>query len=228
MENLFFESGFKLSGEKLQKFERFCEFLLENNKKFNITAIKNREEVFLKHFVDSLKGAKYFFSGKKILEIGSGGGFPSIPLKINDESLDFTLIEATKKKCDFLVSASEMLQFKDFEVINARAEDCAKNKLFESFDMVTARAVASLSILSELCLPYLKIGGRAVFYKNYSEEEIDSGLNAIETLGCKISEIEKYSLNGVEGERCLIVIDKIKNTEKIYPREYKKILKVPL
>ena len=214
-------------GKKAEKFAKFCEYLLSENKKFNITAITERDDVYLKHFFDSLCGKVFFESGKKVLEIGSGGGFPSVPLKIDDESLDFTLVEASAKKCAFLNSVKELLGFSEFRVENARAEDFAKTNE-EKFDFVTARAVAKSPVICELTLPCLKVGGRAVFYKNFSKEEITDAERAAKKLNCEIKEVFRYELPGVIGERCVIVIEKKAKCPDGYPRPYNKILKKPL
>lgn len=212
---------------KKEKFKTFCDFLLESNKKFNITAITDRDGVYLKHFADSLAGVDNFSEGANVLEIGSGGGFPSIPLKICRPDLKFTLAESNAKKCNFLKEAGKLLDFDDFTVINSRAEDLPQN-FKGKFDAVTARAVAGSSVLCELTIPYLKTGGKAVFYKNYSEKEITDAARAAEKLGAKLIAVQEYELDGIDGERCVMVIEKNTLTDGIYPRVYNKILKKPL
>lgn len=212
---------------KKEKFKTFCDFLLESNKKFNITAITDRDGVYLKHFADSLAGVDNFPECANILEIGSGGGFPSIPLKICRPDLKFTLAESNAKKCNFLKEAGKLLDFDDFTVINSRAEDLPQN-FKGKFDAVTARAVAGSSVLCELTIPYLKTGGKAVFYKNYSEKEIADAARAAEKLGAKLIAVQEYELDGIDGERCVMVIEKNTLTDGIYPRVYNKILKKPL
>lgn len=212
---------------KKEKFKTFCDFLLESNKKFNITAITDRDGVYLKHFADSLAGVDNFSEGANVLEIGSGGGFPSIPLKICRPDLIFTLAESNAKKCNFLKEAGKLLDFEDFTVINSRAEELPQN-FKGKFDAVTARAVAGSSVLCELTIPYLKTGGKAVFYKNYSEKEIADAARAAEKLGAKLIAVQEYELDGIDGERCVILIEKNALTDGIYPRVYNKILKKPL
>lgn len=212
---------------KKEKFKTFCDFLLESNKKFNITAITDRDGVYLKHFADSLAGVDNFPECANILEIGSGGGFPSIPLKICRPDLKFTLAESNAKKCNFLKEAGKLLDFEDFTVINSRAEELPQN-FKGKFDAVTARAVAGSSVLCELTIPYLKTGGKAVFYKNYSEKEITDAARAAEKLGAKLIAVQKYELDGIDGERCVMVIEKNALTDGKYPRPYNKILKKPL
>lgn len=228
MDSLEFEKKFNLSEKQAKDFALFCDFLLENNKKFNLTAIREKNAVYLKHFADSLSGLDYFTGGKKILEIGSGGGFPSVPLKICKPELDFTLVEATGKKCNFLNQVKDLLGFSDFTVINARGEDLSKNGYRDKFDIVTARAVASLCVLLEICAPLLKIGGKCTFYKSVSQSEIDEAQNALKKTGCVINRVVPYSLGDEEQERCLVLIEKVNQTPDIYPREYKQILKKPL
>lgn len=231
MREEFIKNEIKIDNKKEENFKEFCNFLLEENKKYNLTAIREENSVYVKHFSDSLKGIEFFNKEEKIIEIGSGAGFPSIPLKINDENLDLTLIEATNKKCGFLNLVKQKFEFKNFEVICSRAEELSKNEKYrEKFDKVTARAVAELNVLCELCTPFLKVGGKAVFYKNYSESEIKKAEKALKELNLKIVEIKKYVLKGDENsnERAILVIEKTKKTPEKYPREYKKILSKPL
>ena len=212
---------------KKGKFKKFCDFLLDSNKKFNITAITEPNDVYLKHFADSLAGVDNFSDNAHVLEIGSGGGFPSIPLKICRPDLKFTLAESNAKKCNFLKEAGELLDFESFTVINSRAEDLPQD-FKGKFDVVTARAVAGSSVLCELTLPYLRVGGKAVFYKNYSEEEIEGAARSAGKLGAELTAVQNYKLDGVDGERCVIIIEKTTVTDEKYPRPYNKILKKPL
>ncbi len=229
MKEILLNNLITVSEDGFSRLESFCDILLKKNKQFNLTAIREKAEVFEKHFADSLKGAKFFSEGQKILEVGSGGGFPSIPLKLTNTSLDFTLLEATGKKCAFLNEVKNTFNLSKLEVVNARAEEYAKTCARESFDIVTARAVASLNVLCELCLPFLKVGGSAVFYKQKSESEFKEGKRAIELLGGKMVDALEYTLySSPESERIIIIIKKIKNTPEKYPREYKKIIKVSL
>lgn len=234
MKQAFLINGITVTDEQYNEYKEFCNFLLRENLKYNVTAIREENQVFIKHFADSLMGKDYFSGGKKIIEIGSGGGFPSVPLKIYNKNLNLTLVEATGKKCEFLKAVKQRLAFENFEVINARCEQLAFNCAYrEQFDVVTARAVAELKILLELCVPFLKQGGKCVFYKNYSEEEINSAKNALKELNCAIKEIKKYTLLNVDGEvevgeRAVIIVEKSAQTPQKYPREYKKILKRPL
>lgn len=226
MKNLFLNCGILLTDEKVEKFNKFFSLLTEYNKMFNLTSITDREEVIIKHFIDSAIGIKYI-NGKKILDVGAGGGFPSIPLKIMDESLNFTLLEATGKKCEFLKIVAKELDLKNVDVINARAEDLAKKEGFrESFDTVVSRAVARLNTLSEYCIPFVKKGGIFLAYKGSNVEEINEANSAVKILGGEIKKVDNYSI--FDNERNLVLIEKIKLTEKKYPRGNGKERKNPL
>ena len=211
------EKGIKLSDLQSKKLENYRDLLIEWNKKFNLTAIKEPQDIEIKHFQDSLLGEVLFPENKKIVEVGSGGGFPSIPLMIKREDLEFTLIESTGKKCEFLTMVVNNLKL-NAKVINKRAEDVGKSELRESFDIVTARAVASLNVLSEYCLPLIKVGGLFIAYKSVNEEEFINAKKAISILGGEVVNVYNYSLSNNAGDRVIYVIKKVKNTPNIYPR----------
>lgn len=226
MKNLFKEYGYDLSEKQLGQFKVYCDILREYNAKFNLTAITDEKEIYIKHFIDSLSG-KEFVVGEKLTDIGSGGGFPALPLKITLPETDLTMIEATEKKCGFLRDAVKFLGLNKVTVINARAEDLGKDKNFrENFDTVTARAVAKLNILSELCLPFVKKGGVFIAYKGKADEESVEAENAVKILGGKIKKEKKFSLNG--DDRTVIVIEKTNETPTEFPRANAKIKKRPL
>ena len=226
MKNLFSKCGILLSNEKVEKFNKFFDLLIEYNKKFNLTSILEREEVIIKHFIDSALGLKYI-KGNKILDVGAGGGFPSIPLKIMNEDLDFTLLEATGKKCEFLKIVGKELNFNNFTVINGRAEDLAKVEgVRESVDCVVSRAVARLNTLSEYCIPFVKKGGLFLAYKGNNTEEIEEANKAIKILGGNIKSVENYGI--FDQTRNLVLIEKISLTDKKYPRGNGKERKNPL
>lgn len=225
MENVFKEFGYNISENQLELFENYYRILTFYNEKFNLTAITEKNEVYIKHFVDSIIGAK-FIEGD-FLDVGSGGGFPAIPLKIFKPELKATLLEATGKKCEFLKELVKELGLTNVNVIFGRAEELAHDKNYrEKYDYVTARAVAALPSLSEYCLPFLKTGGKFVAYKGDAENELKDAENAIKILGGKIENVEKFDLCG--NIRTIAVIKKIKPTEKIYPRANAKIRKKPL
>ena len=212
-----------------EKFRFFAELLKEYNKKYNLTSITEEREVKYKHFIDSLAGENFFFSGAKVLEVGSGAGFPSLPLKIVREDLKFTLVESTGKKCEFLKTAVKELGLNGVEVINARAEDLARdNKYREKFGVCCARAVARLNTLCEYCIPFVKEGGSMIAYKGDAEEEIKEAENAVKILGGGKTSAYSYELPENFGKRTLIVISKEKLTPQKYPRGNGKERKVPL
>lgn len=225
MENIFTRFGFNLSEKQLSAFENYYDLLNFYNAKFNITAITERSEVYLKHFVDSIIGAKYIEGD--FLDVGSGGGFPAIPVKILKPELNATLVDATGKKCEFLKEVVKELGLTNVRVICGRAEDLAHDGVYrEKFDCATARAVAALPVLTEYCLPFVKIGGKFVAYKGGAEEEILSAKNAVKILGGKFETNEKFDLSG--NSRTIVVIKKEKATDRIYPRPNAKIRKKPL
>lgn len=225
MTDLFENAGFFLDEKKLKLFEKYYEILSFYNEKFNLTAITEKKEVYLKHFVDSLTGAK-FITGD-FLDVGSGGGFPSVPIKILKPKLKATLLEATGKKCEFLRELVKELELKNTEVICGRAEELAHDKFYrEKFDFCTARAVAALPALCEYCLPFIKKGGKFVAYKGDAEQEILDAEKAVKILGGKIEKTEKIDLSG--NLRTIIVIDKESKTPEEYPRANAKIRKKPL
>ena len=222
----FLENGIVINNKQNDAFCEYYNLLVFYNEKFNITAITDREEVIKKHFIDSSIGAKYIKEGA-LIDVGSGGGFPAIPIKILKEDLSVTLLEATGKKCEFLKEVVKTLKLKDVSVLNGRAEDYAKDlKYREKFDYCTARAVARLNTLCEYCMPFVKVNGKFIAFKGEIDEELKESENAINILGGKINFVDKYML--YDAKRSIVVIDKIKNTEKKYPRGNGKERKNPL
>ena len=218
----------KINGELKERFETFKEMLLFYNNKFNLTAITDEKDIYIKHFLDCAAGDMFFDEGVSVIEIGSGGGFPSIPLKLLRGDLKFTLVESTGKKCGYLNEVVDKLQLKCVQVINARAEELAKDKKYrEKFDVCTARAVARLNTLAEYCLPFVKVGGLFIAYKGNCSEEIEEAQKAIDILGGKTERIEKYGLPNGES-RCLVVVKKVKPTPEKYPRGQGKERKCPI
>lgn len=226
MEKIFEEFDIELTEKQAEKLEKYYELLIEWNEKFNITAITERRDVYIKHFVDSLLFYKELKCGK-LLDVGSGGGLPAVPLAIVNEDLSVTMLEATGKKCEFLEEVIKELELKNARVINGRAEELAKNAGFrESFDICTARAVARLNLLCEYCLPLVKKGGIFAAFKGNGEEELIEAGNAIKLLGGKLKEVKKRDLEGAERE--LILIEKVSSTPEKYPRANGRIRKNPL
>jgi 16S rRNA (guanine527-N7)-methyltransferase len=226
MKEIFLSYGIDLTEKQLKSFEKYYELLIYYNEKFNITAITEREEVIKKHFVDSILGVDKI-CGKTHIDIGSGGGFPAIPIKIMKEDINLTLLEATGKKCEFLKTVVKELGLENVTVVNDRAETLAKNPSFrESFDVCTARAVARLNTLCEYCMPFVKVNGVFVSYKGDALEEVKEANSAISILGGKLEQVKEYELDGAK--RALITIKKIKNTPIKYPRGNGKERKNPL
>jgi 16S rRNA (guanine527-N7)-methyltransferase len=226
MKSYFEKYGITLTDKQQELFEKYYSLLIEYNKKFNLTAITEREEVINKHFVDSsLSCGKV--CGQTLLDVGSGGGFPAIPLKIMNDNLSVTMLEATGKKCEFLKTVVKELGLTNVTVINGRAEDIAKDERYrEKFDCVTARAVARLNTLLEYCMAFVKVGGIFVALKGDVEVELTEAENAIRVLGGRLKESFNYELEGAK--RALITVEKIKSTDKKYPRGNGKERKNPL
>ena len=225
MNGLFSETDFSLNEKQLSLFEKYFEILVEYNEKFNLTAITEKSEVYKKHFTDSLVGTKFLTSGK-LLDVGSGGGFPGIPLAIVRPDIYITLLDATEKKCEFLKTVVDKLELFNVNVICGRAEELAKEDLREKFDMCTARAVGRLNALSEYTLPFIKIGGKFICYKGNAEEELSDAENALKILGGTLETVYKKEFSF--GTREIIVIKKTAKTPSVYPRSYSKIKKNPL
>ena len=216
-----------LSNEMISKFVKYRDILLEWNEKFNLTAITDKDEIEEKHFIDSLFLDKYIpLENKTLLDVGSGAGFPGIPLAIAHPNLKVTLIESNGKKITFLKEAVKQLGLDNVEVVQSRIEEFAKR---ESFDIVTARAVKELNILLELTIPFAKVGGVLVAYKSILiDEELKRANHALKVL--EISNIDRkdYVLPKSKDNRVLLVIFKQKPTKKKYPRNYSEITKAPL
>lgn len=229
MRNLFLSLGIDLKEEKISKFNSFATHLKEVNEVMNLTTITADREMWIKHFLDSAIGKDFFEKGCNCLEVGSGGGFPSVPLKILRDDINFTLVESTGKKCEYLKGVGKLLGFDGFEVICERAEVLSKlSEHRERYLAVTARAVARLNTLCEYCLPFVKVGGVFIAYKGEAKDELKEAENAIKILGGKIKTIKEYDLPDGAGKRNLIVIEKIKNTPPQYPRGNGKERKKPL
>ena len=220
------KNNIKLTDLQKKQFKIYCDFLLEYNQHTNLTAIRDEESVYLKHFLDSASvGYIYKLKNEKVLDIGTGAGFPGVVLKILFPNIDLTLIDSNNKKTTFLNKLLDKLEIKEVKVLNERIE---KIKDRESFDIITSRAVSELRILVELSLPFLKVGGKVIALKSHIDEELPLALDAIEIIGGKKPTIVDIELSTILGKRCFVEIIKEKTTEKIYPRIYDKILKYPL
>ncbi|MFV0499869.1 MAG: 16S rRNA (guanine(527)-N(7))-methyltransferase RsmG [Bacilli bacterium] len=221
--------GIEITDEQIDKFESYFNFLVVENEKYNLTAITDEKEVYYKHFYDSLAISKFIdFDKQSLCDVGSGAGFPSIPLKIIFNNLSITIIDSLGKRIKFLKALCEMLELDGVECIHARAEDYAKTAR-ERFDFTTARAVASLPMLCELCIPLVKTGGYFFTPKgSRGLEEKDQAKNAVKTLGCLEKDNYSYFLPEKFGERTLLIFKKIKATPSKYPRTFGKIKNRPL
>lgn len=215
--------GIELSDAQIEQFRKYFELLVEWNEKMNLTAITDLEGVYLKHFYDSISPSFYFDFTKteSVCDVGAGAGFPSIPIKICFPHLHVTIVDSLNKRITFLNHLSEQLGLDNMEFVHARAEEFGQNmKYREQFDVVTARAVARLSVLSELCIPLAKQGGFFVALKAAAgAEELKDAKKAISTLGAALKEEFSFLLPVEESERSLFVFDKIKQTPKKYPRK---------
>lgn len=211
----------------ISKFEKYMDLLLEWNEKFNLTAIKTKEEIIEKHFYDCLLPVQMIdLNDKYIADLGTGAGFPGLVWSICFPSSKFVLIESTGKKCKFLKEVVDKLNLKNVDIINDRVENVHK---FETFDLVTSRAMSSLQIILEVGVPLLKIGGHFLAMKgSKGEEEIKSSKHCLDELKCSISAINKASLPTDDSKRINILVRKDAKTPKKYPRPWSNIVSKPL
>ena len=209
------------SVEQLSKFYKYMYMLIEWNEKINLTAITDPEEIILKHFIDSITIYKDLPHGAKIVDVGTGAGFPGIPLAIIDNKLKITLVDSLNKRLVFLQEVKKELKLENIEIIHSRAEDFGQNKNYrEKFDIATSRAVANLTTLSEYLIPLVKIGGKCICMKASDiEEEIKQSEKAINILGGKITNIEKFKLPQSDIDRTIVTITREKTTPSKYPRK---------
>ena len=232
LENGCRELGIELSQKQKNQFIQFYEFLVEKNKVMNLTGITEFEEVLTKHFLDSLACVKAIdmTKVKTIMDIGTGAGFPGVPLKIAFPHLEACLLDSLKKRVNFLEESFELLGLEGIKAIHGRAEEYAKNKEYrEKYDLCVSRAVSNLATLSEYCLPYVKVGGHFISYKSGTvQEELQQAEKAVKILGGKIQDVVYFNLPDSEIQRSLVVIEKIKTTPGRYPRKAGTPLKEPL
>lgn len=203
------------------KFNNYMELLLDWNEKINLTAITEKEDIILKHFKDSLTIEEFIPENAKVIDVGTGAGFPGIPLKIVRKDISLTLLDSLNKRIKFLDEVVNNLELENVETIHSRAEDAGMNKKYrEQYDIATSRAVANLSTLLEYLMPFVKVGGSVICMKGPNvEEELNNAKHAISELGGEIQEIKNFKLEGTDNERNIIIIKKVKPISGKYPRK---------
>ncbi len=218
------ELNITITNENLLKLEQYKEFLIEYNKHTNLTAIKDENSIYLKHFYDSLTINEYIKEKMNILDIGTGAGFPGMVLAIFNPTSHFVLLDSNNKKTTFLKLLKEKLNLPNVEIVNIRAEEYVRNN-FETFDIVTSRAVAELRILAELSIPALKINGLFIPLKSNVEKEEELFNKSLKVLNGKVITKKEFYLPIENSKRTILVIEHFKSTNNIYPRHYDKIIK---
>ncbi len=223
-QEIFDRYGFELGPETLALFQKYHDLLRKENRKVNLTSIEGSEEIYEKHFVDSLMLTKTLeLENRSLLDVGSGAGFPGVPLKIVHPRIDLTIIDSTLKRIRFLEKLRAMLGV-SFALFHERVEDFDRS---HTYDVVAARAVAPLNILVELCLPFVKVGGVFVAYKGKGyHEEIEASFAAIGVLGGRLGKVDVFEVAGAD--RALVHIEKVEHTPADYPRRFKNIKRNPL
>lgn len=228
------DRGIELTEQQVTQFQKYFSFLVETNEHVNLTAITEEEDVYLKHFLDSilplLELPEAFRQDASLIDIGAGAGFPSLPIKILRPDLQVTIVDSLNKRIKFLADLVELIGLENVELVHGRAEDVGQDKKYrEKFDLVTARAVAKLNTLSEYCLPLAKVGGEFVALKGpRGESELQDSSMAIGKLGGKLRTNKTVTLPETTELRMLTVIDKVKVTPKKYPRQAGMPSKKPL
>lgn len=224
------EINLDIDSSKIAKFYEYMNLLLEWNEKINLTAITEQNDIILKHFIDCLTIKKYLKDNDKIVDIGTGAGFPGIPLAIMSGANKFTLVDSLNKRVNFLNDVKEKIDLKNIEAIHSRAEEFGQNKIYrEKYDVAVSRAVANLSVLLEYLLPTVKVGGKVICMKGSQvKDEINEAKYALKELGGVIKLTDEFCLPETDMKRNIIVIEKIKNTPKKYPRKSGTPSKQPL
>lgn len=222
--------GVEISKEQSEKFFKYMNLLLEWNEKINLTAITEPKDIILKHFIDSITIEKYIKDNSKMIDIGTGAGFPGIPVSIIKNNVKITLMDSLNKRIKFLDEVIKENKLTNVDTIHGRAEELARNEEYrEKFDIATSRAVASLNILLEYMIPFVKVGGYCICMKGSNvEEEIEKAKKALEVLHCSIEKIEKFELPGSDYGRNIIIVKKNDSTSKKYPRKPGTPVKEPI
>lgn len=224
------EINIEISDEQVKAFYDYMNLLLEWNQKINLTAITEQDDVILKHFVDCLTILKYIAPNENIVDIGTGAGFPGVPLAIMCKENRFMLVDSLNKRINFLNEVKAKIMLKNVDTVHARAEEFDQNKLYrENFDVAVSRAVANLSVLVEFLLPAVKVGGRVICMKGSQiEDELNDARFAIKELGGIVKQKEEFYLPGSDIKRNIVIIEKVKTTPKKYPRKAGTPGKLPL
>lgn len=226
------EAGQELTEKKYEQFIKYMRLLQEWNEKVNLTAITEDEEVIKKHFIDCIKAfkSKAIVNANTIIDVGTGAGFPGLPIAIMNPNVKVTLLDSLNKRINFLNIVANDLGLENVITIHSRAEDGARQgELREQFDVATSRAVANMAVLSEFCMPYVKVGGHFVALKGPAiDEELESGNNAIKTLGGKLEGIIEVNIEDTDLKHNIVEVKKVKNCPKTYPRKAGTINKKPI
>ncbi|MCI8752706.1 MAG: 16S rRNA (guanine(527)-N(7))-methyltransferase RsmG [Lachnospiraceae bacterium] len=220
--NTALETGINLTDIQLEKFQIYYNLLIETNKVMNLTSITEEKDVVLKHFIDSLAIKNYIdISNGRVIDIGTGAGFPGIPLAIIYNDTQFTLMDSLNKRINFINTVMEECKLYNIETVHSRAEDLGHNNVYrEKYDYCVSRAVAAIPVLLEYCIPFLKTGGKFISYKSEkAEEEISLSGNAQKKLGCRFDKLYSFDLPGTDISRKFVVFEKIKTTNRAYPRQ---------
>lgn len=221
----------ELMDEMLEKFQIYFDFLLETNKSLNLTAITEMKDVVLKHFVDSISIVSYFdLKGKKVIDVGTGAGFPGIPLAILNPDTEFVLADSLKKRLHFIDQVTEKCDLKNVTTVHGRAEDLGQDTMYrERFDYCVSRAVASLPVLLELCIPFVKQNGYFISYKSETlQQELGQAKHAMQELNCSLYQEYSYTLPETDYYRVLAAFSKNGPLKKKYPRQAGKPKRNPL
>ncbi|MBP5427203.1 MAG: 16S rRNA (guanine(527)-N(7))-methyltransferase RsmG [Clostridiales bacterium] len=224
------ELGIKLDNNNAKKFKLYKDLLKEWNERVNLTSILEDEDIAIKHFVDSMSICRYIKkSGATLIDVGTGAGFPSLPIKIVNKDTHVTLLDSLEKRTKFLNEVVVKLHLDDVDVVHGRAEDIGREDRYrEKFDYACARAVAALPVLLEYCLPFVKTGGLFIAMKGSNVDEVSVSKNALDKLGGKIVDVVEFCLPNSDYKRNIVLIQKIKNTPSKYPRKAGKPSRMPL